>query len=356
MRTASSTSQRVKRVVENVAPYAEAVTRAAAGAALLKTGDYVKKRRRAVKEALPELRTSGVFIPLCPRGPLSLALVRKFRVSASEPVPEVAWEEVTMAPETSPDTVTGFLYRPEKTPSGTALPAILWIHGGGTIAGLAAGDHDYASSLARDLGVVVLNVDYRLAPEHPFPLPFEDCYTALLWLHENAKRLGIDTERIVVAGMSAGGLLAAAVAQRAADEGVPVCFQALLYPMLDDRTVLFHPMGRGSLVWTPEANRYAWEAYLRRVPGTDETRPYAVPARRPDLSGLAPAWIGVGDLDLFYTEDVEYASRLQASGVDCELYTVPGMYHAAEIKRPKTTAARAFTLSLHTAIRAAIGR
>jgi acetyl esterase/lipase len=210
-----------------------------------------------------------------------------------------------------------------------------------------------ASRLARDLGVLVVVVDYRLAPEDPFPAPLDDCIDALAWIHDHAAELGVDPARVAVGGDSAGGGLAAAVAQRAHDEGGPaIAFQALVYPMLDDRTVLRSDhQGRGDLVWTAKDNAFGWTAYLGRPPRPDAPPPYAAPARRGDLAGLPPAWIGVGDLDLFYEEDVDYAQRLQAAGVPCELHVVAGMYHAADNFAAEAEASAAFHASLTAALR-----
>ena len=203
---------------------------------------------------------------------------------------------VTISSRDVPDGQEAFLYEPigRTHPTG----ALLWIHGGGMILGHPEGDHDLCSRIARDLGILVVSVRYRLAPEHPFPAGFDDCFAALRWLHDNATDLGVENSRIAVGGSSAGGGLAAAVAQKAHDEGVPLRFQLLLYPMLDDRTVLLRDTeGRGRITWTPRSNAYAWTCYLGHPPGAVEPPPYAAPARREDLTGLAPAWIGVGNLD-----------------------------------------------------------
>ena len=185
--------------------------------------------------------------------------------------------------------------------------------------------------LARELGVVVVSPDYRLAPEHPFPAALDDCMATLEWMRAHADELGIDPDRIAVGGASGGGGLSVAVAQRSRDAGIPLRAQALLYPMLDDRTALrADHAGRGQFVVTPSANRFAWTAYLGREPHMSDAPEYAVPARRTDLTGLPPAWVGVGELDLFHDEDVAYADQLRACGVPCELVTVPGMYHGAD--------------------------
>ena len=150
--------------------------------------------------------------------------------------------------------------------------------------------------------------------------------------------------------------MAAAVVQRAVDEGVPVVFQLLVYPMLDDRTVLRRDSaGRGRLVWTPRSNAFAWTSLLGSRPGDADPRPYAVPAGRKDLSGLPPAWIGVGDLDLFHDEDLEYARRLREAGVAVDVVVEPGMYHAAEIELHATVASmRAFQQAMFDALRAGL--
>jgi acetyl esterase/lipase len=191
--------------------------------------------------------------------------------------------------------------------------------------------HAWCSRVAAELGVLVVNVDYRIAPEHPYPAAIDDAYRALQWLHANATSLGIDPARIAVGGRSAGGGLAAALAQRAHDENIPVRFQLLAYPMLDDRTTLRDTQGdRTPYTWTPKSNRFGWTAYLGREPQLRDDRAYVAAARRTDLAGLAPAWIGVGDIDLFHEEDTEYAQRLEAAGVRCELHIEPGMYHGAD--------------------------
>ncbi|QKD80622.1 alpha/beta hydrolase [Actinomyces marmotae] len=219
--------------------------------------------------------------------------------------------------------------RREGGPSG----ALIWIHGGGLIAGSPAQDHALCSRIARELGILVVSVDYRLAPEHPYPAAIDDARSALRWLRMSAPALDVDTSRVAVGGASAGGGLAAALAQRCRDEGVGLVFQMLIYPMLDDRTGVggVGIPGRGDFVWTARQNAECWQAYLSHPPGEPEDRPWAVAARCEDLTGLAPAWIGVGDLDLFVDECVDYAGRLGASGVPARLRVEPGMYHGADI-------------------------
>jgi acetyl esterase/lipase len=301
----------------------------------------------------PELRIPVLALPFSITSERSLRFMRSL---PSRPVPLV--DGVSLDDRTATagaDDVRVLVYRSEELtePAG----AMVWIHGGGLVLGQPEMDNDFCSTLARDLGIVVVSVDYRLAPEHPFPAPLDDCFTALRWLHENATSLGVDPDRIAVGGASAGGGLAASLAQRARDAGgPPPAFQLLVYPMIDDRTSLRHGHeGRGQLLWSPASNQFGWTAYLGHVPTHASLPPHAAAARTEDLSGLPPAWIGVGAIDLFHDEDVDYADRLRAAGVDCDLHVGPGMYHAAERFRPDASASRRFTQALTDALRAAIG-
>ena len=195
------------------------------------------------------------------------------------------------------------------------LPALLWIHGGGMIFGNIDQDDLACDAYAEAVGCVVVNVEYRLAPEHPHPAPVEDCYAALRWMADNAAELGIDPARIAVGGASAGGGLAAGTVLMARDRGGPdVAFQLLVYPMLDDRdaTPSAQEFG-GALSWGREHNVSGWKAYLGDRVGTDAVDHYAAPARATDLSGLPPALIQVGELETFRDEDIDYA-RAPAPG------------------------------------------
>lgn len=308
------------------------------------------RRGRAIAPVAPELRHPGLWLPIDIDNPLVLRLVRG-RFPASDPVAGVA-----VSRREVPGGRDAFVYEP----TGRARPsgALLWFHGGGTIFGGPEGDHELCSRFARDLGVLVVSARYRLAPEHPFPAGFDDCFAALRWLCDHAAELGVDPTRVAVGGGSAGGGLAAAVAQKAHDQRLPPAFQLLLYPMLDDRTTLRPDhRGRGRLIWTPRSNAYAWTSYLGHRPRADEPRPYAAPARRDDLTGLAPAWIGVGDLDLFHEEDLDYARRLREAGVPVEVRVEPGMYHGAELRHHTTAASmRAFRQAMFDALAAGLGQ
>lgn len=243
-------------------------------------------------------------------------------------------------------------FEPESL-TGSA-PAILWIHGGGYVIGRAIDDDARCAQLALAVGARVFSVDYRLAPEHPFPAPLDDCAAALTRLHTEADRLGVDPTRVVILGVSAGGGLAAALAQRWFDQGLPAPrLQVLVYPMLDDRTVDAPTTGEVRL-WDAPSNRLGWAAYLGCEPGSADVPAGAVPARRHDLAGLPPAWIGVGTADLFLDEDLAYADRLHLAGVPVRVNTVPDAFHAFDMVRPDAPVSAAFFAAQVAAIRAAV--
>lgn len=193
---------------------------------------------------------------------------------------------------------------------------------------------------------MVVSVDYRLAPATPFPGSLEDNYAALRWLYCNAEELGVDRQRIAVGGESAGGGHAAMLAIAARDRGeFPVAYQWLIYPMLDDRTGTHRavPPHIGTFVWTREFNKQGWTAFLGVEAGSADVPVVAAPARLTKLAGLPPAFIGVGSLDLFVEEDIDYAARLNAAGVPVELHVVPGAYHGFDVIAPEAAVSRRFT-------------
>jgi acetyl esterase/lipase len=237
-------------------------------------------------------------------------------------------------------------------------PAVLHIHGGGFVAGTAAEAVVPMQQVARDHDCVIVSVDYRLAPETRFPGPLEDNYAALKWLHDSAASLGVDTSRIAVMGLSAGGGLAAMLTIAARDRGeVPIAFQLLSYPMLDDRTGSSRPVPPyiGAYVWGPASNRFGWSALLGVPAGSRIVPPGAVPARADSLAGLPPAFIGVGSIDLFVDEDVAYARRLIDSGVPTQLCVVPGAYHGFDLFAPEAPVSRAYRATCNAALARAFG-
>jgi len=243
------------------------------------------------------------------------------------------------------------VYRPRDGASGAAL---LWLHGGGLIVGALRMDDARCGTFARELGLVVVSVNYRLAPEHPFPAALDDANAAWGWLLGAAAELGVDPARVAIGGASAGGGLAACLAQRLRDEGgVQPAAQLLVYPMLDDRTAARRELDdAGHLVWHNRSNRAGWSAYLGGEPGAPEIPAYAVAARRADLRGLPPAWIGVGDLDLFLGEGRAYAERLARAGVDLTLHEVAGAPHGFDALAPGVPLARSFAASQVAFLRA----
>lgn len=218
------------------------------------------------------------------------------------------------------------VYQPK---AGGTQAALLWIHGGGLVVGTAEQDEVRASLIARDLGVTVVSARYRLAPEHPYPAAADDVLAAWQWLQRYAQRLGVDRSRVAVGGESAGGGLAAGLAQRLRDDGgQQPAGQLLVYPMLDDRTAADRSLDRERHpVWNNRSNLMGWSSYLGQQPGGAVAPAYAVPARRDDLSGLPPTWIGVGSADLFLDECRSYGHRLRDAGVPTQMLEVAGAPH-----------------------------
>lgn len=228
----------------------------------------------------------------------------------------------------APD-VRCLVYQPKNRTGVTG--AYLHLHGGGYILGAPEGSDQHNVNLVSRLGIVIVSVDYRLAPEHPAPAALNDSYTALAWLHQNAEEIGIDPDRIAIGGESAGGGLAAALALFARDRGeYPIRFQLLTYPMIDDRTGSDDYPGdplTGEFVWTRERNQLGWAYYLGE---TDPSAP-VVPARAASLKGLPPTWLSTAALDLFRDENITYAKRLLQDGVPTELILYPRACHGFQM-------------------------
>lgn len=219
------------------------------------------------------------------------------------------------------------------------LPCIYWMHGGGLVLGTNLRDDARFDNWCQNLNCIGVSVEYGLAPESTYPGPLEDCYAGLAWIHANAEVLGIDINRIGIGGSSAGSGLAAALALLARDRGeIPIAFQALIYPMLDDRQITTSSQWVDP-VWPPQANRFGWDSYLGELSG-DEVPVYAAAARATNLSGLPPAFICVGALDGFSDEDTEYATRLRHAGVACEFHLYPGAPHGFDSMLPNTNIAQ----------------
>ncbi|HEX7854596.1 MAG TPA: alpha/beta hydrolase [Sphingobium sp.] len=238
---------------------------------------------------------------------------------------------------------------------GEHRPAIVHTHGGGFVAGSAKSAIGNLQMTAQANDCTIITVEYRLAPETRYAGSIEDNYCALLWVYRNAAELGIDPSRIAVMGESAGGGHAALLALTARDRGeVPLVLQMLTYPMLDDRTGSTVPVPPhiGNFIWKPADNRYGWASFLGQKPGGRGVPRPAVPARIDNLAGLPPTFIGVGALDLFANEDIEYARRLDQAGVPTELHLFPGVYHNFD-NQPFLSAFRSFTALKNTALQKA---
>jgi acetyl esterase/lipase len=293
----------------------------------------------------PDLRRASRFAPQRLVGPRTLPLLRVLSKLRDRAAGEA--EVITVRSGAGVR-----LFRPvdEAGRHAEPAPALLWIHGGGYVMGGAKMDDQKCARFSKRLGITVASVEYRVAPEHPYPAPLEDCYSVLTWL---AELPAVDPGRVAIGGASAGGGLAAALALLARDRGssgrgVTPAFQLLVYPMLDDRSAMTANDPKYRL-WNTRANRFGWTAYL----GDTDPR-VAVPARRDDLSGLAPAWIGVGTNDLFHDEDLAYAERLTAAGVPCEVEVVPGAFHGFDVWASKVPVSQRFFDSQCAALGAAL--
>jgi len=280
----------------------------------------------------------AVLATLPPFPPLTLAAIPAMRAGAAEYMPRPTNEELARGgaytveertvpgPPGAPD-VSLIICRPVGTTA--AVPALYCIHGGGMIGGTARDALGDELDLAEHVGAALVSVEYRLAPETPHPGPVEDCYAGLAWTAQHAAELGIDADRIVLVGGSAGGGLAAALALLARDRGGPaLAGQLLMCPMLDDRndSPSVHQMANGRM-WNRSANEVGWTALLGDARGGPDVSPYAAPARAENLAGLPPAFIDVGSADSFRSEDVDYAERIWQAGGVAELHVWPGGYH-----------------------------
>lgn len=280
--------------------------------------DHLDPGMRALLGTLPVLDLTDIPTARANRAALAATLR-----AARAPDPSVAVTDDSV-PGDPPVRVRR--YRPIGADLAEPLPCLVWIHGGGHVVGEVEQDDPLLEHLVATLGITAVSVDWRRSPEHPFPAELDDCYATLAWVHAEAARLGVDPARIVVGGASSGGGSAAGLALLARDRGgPPIVAQLLVYPMLDDRTDSpAHAWLDGTNLWHRVKNRMAWAAYLD---GADPVPAYAAPARATDLGGLPPAFLAVGDLDLFAEEDAVYAARLIAAGVPTELHVYPGGVH-----------------------------
>jgi acetyl esterase/lipase len=311
----------------------------------------------------PELQVPARLLMQRGRPPFSdanIAAIRQASAAAAQPPsPDVPVVERRIPGAAGMPPVT--VHVVNATGAGSR-PGILHMHAGGHVLGSARSELRYLQALARELDCILVTVEYRLAPETRYTGSTEDNYAALRWMHGAADELGLDRARIALLGESAGGGHAALLAIAARDRGeVPVAFQALVYPMLDDRTgsagsTRQAPPFRGRILWDAAANRYGWGAFLGVEPGGPAVPAAAVPARTVRLEGLPPTFIGVGGADLFLDEDIDYARRLSDAGVPTELLVVPRAFHAFDRIAPDTAISRRFTRAKMDALRRAFGQ
>lgn len=271
----------------------------------------------------PELEA---FIALFPPADLTdpLAERKNFaELAAALPTPDTTNLEIQDRTVPADPEVAVRIYRPHR-----AQGAIVWLHGGGFVMGNLDTEHPWATRIANGSGAVVISVDYRLAPENPFPAALDDAYAVLAWTAGHAAELGIDPGRIAVGGHSAGGGLAAAVALRARDQQGPrIRFQLLNQPGLDDRQGTWSAQNFTDTPWMNSGKvTQLWRHYLGSTPAT----PYAAPARATDLSGLPPAYVATAELCPNRDEDIDYAVRLLQAGVPVELHQWPGTFHGSQ--------------------------
>lgn len=287
------------------------------------------------------------------RGSLTMATLPAAREAwpPAAPLPKPSWSSRVIPGSNGAPGVRIYIIN---SAAGDQLrPAILHTHGGGFVLGRAKDAIRPLQQQAQELDCVIVTVDYRLAPEVRFPGSLEDNYAALKWLYANAAELGVDRSKIALMGESAGGGHAAMLAIAARDRGeIPIIYQALIYPMLDDRTgsTVKVPPFIGTLIWNAEDNRFGWTALLGEPAGSRRVPYGSVPARVADLAGLAPAFIGVGSIDLFVGEDVEYAHRLMYADVPTELRVVPGAFHGFNEIVPNAPVSRQFNAALNNAL------
>jgi len=306
----------------------------------------------------PEILPLIEVFPTYQFSALGIDTVREQSEAMVKAMPPVSIEDVSVREELidngTSHQVRVLVYAPKD--DNASRPALLHIHGGGFVIGTPEMNDARNQTLSNELGAVIVSVDYRLAPEHQFPLPVEDCYTALKWLFENASAFGVDKNRIGIYGESGGGGLSAALAILARDrKEVQIAHQFLIYPMLDDRTCVGNDANpyTGEFIWTRESNHFGWSSLLGKEPGSGDVSPYAAAARVDSVVGLPPTYICAGALDLFLDEDIRYAHRLLKAGVPTELHIYPGAFHAFDMA-PDAEISKQFQLDFIRALKKAL--
>jgi acetyl esterase/lipase len=280
------------------------------------------------REALdPEIREAVRDLPDFVFSAETVPTMRQNAVFAPVPAPDIERIDLTTDPNGG---VTLTLLRPRDAPDD--LPALYWMHGGGMVIGNRFMDNARLNEWCRALSCACVSVEYRLAPEAPYPLPLDDCDNGLRQIVDHAADLRLDPRRIGVGGRSAGGLLAASLGLRWRDQGLDgLEFAYLEYPMLDDRMTTPSSALDGLPMWSRESNAFGWRSYLGERYGTDDVPPDAVPARAAELAGLPPTFISVGTADCLRDESIDFAARLCRAGVSTELHVYAGAIHGFDM-------------------------
>ena len=305
----------------------------------------------------PEVEAAlGVLPPLQFADPAAqrLAFAEQAKQMPPPPPDERTTMEKLQVPRGEPGDVRVRVFRPKDAPG--SLPVVVWIHGGAYVVGSASQDDLLCSDLAVRTGTVVVSVDYRLAPEHPYPAALEDCYAAACWAAAGGVA-GTDPARLAIAGASAGAGLAAAVALYARDRGgPPIVYQLLLYPYLDDRRdTPSHRADRDAPLFTTTDAEHGWQHYLRDLTDADRVPAYAAPARAATLAGLPPAYVLAAGMDCLCDEAVNYAMAMAQAGVAVELHLVPAVPHGFDAVAPDAAVSQRVIAEYAAALRRGLG-
>lgn len=331
---------------------------------------YKESREPYLRQVDPELRTWSLYLPNHVISPALMLFIMGL-VSKIDAIRETDRDvDIRTIEGESPDDGHPFSARhivsqriadAGADASASMRPAMIWTHGGGHLIGTPGFYDPQNAKIADELNISVFAPSYRKANQAPFPADLDDCYALVRWVQENAEELGVDPQRIAVCGDSAGGGLAAGIVQRAIDDGHPVAFQGLVYPMLDHQSGNVssagfdaHERSWGQFIWTARLNAAAWNLYLGNDHLDSELAPYASPLYREDLVDCPPTWIGIGDLDLFYPEALTFAQRLEEAGVAVEFISYEGAYHGFDHLAPQSEKTAKLHADLIAALREAL--